>query len=159
MRKVIALGLLAGLALATLFVIPAGAKPAGVNGQIVPRWNVAGGYAYQDAYVRTETAAAAAGAQVAQVPHHTLSLWNNYQVHPRVGAALGVLYRTDMFAGIDNTVILPGYTRVGAAAFGRLQGSCACSSTSRICSTRPTTSTPTAIRTSLPGSRGRSGLH
>ena len=89
----------------------------GVNGQIVPRWNVAGGYAYQDAYVRTATAAAAAGAQVAQVPHHTLSLWNNYQVHPRVGAALGVLYRTDMFAGIDNTVILPGYTRVDAAAF------------------------------------------
>ena len=89
----------------------------GVNGQIVQRWNVAGGYAYQDAYVRTATAAAAAGAQVAQVPHHTLSLWNNYQVHPRVGAALGVLYRTDMFAGIDNTVILPGYTRVDAAAF------------------------------------------
>jgi len=89
----------------------------GVNGQIVPRWNVAGGYAYQDAYVRTATAAAAAGAQVAQVPHHTLSLWNNYQVHPRVGGALGVLYRTDMFAGIDNTVVVPGYTRVDAAAF------------------------------------------
>ena len=71
----------------------------GVNGRVVPRWNVAGGYAYQDAFVTSATAAAAAGAQVAQVPHHTLSLWNNYQVHPRVGAALGVIYRTDMFAG------------------------------------------------------------
>ena len=30
---------------------------------------------------------------------------------------MGVLYRTDMFAGIDNTVTVPGYTRVDAAAF------------------------------------------
>jgi catecholate siderophore receptor len=94
----------------------------GVNGRIVSRWNVAGGYAYQDAYVRSATTAAVAGAQVAQVPHHTLSLWNNYQVHSRVGAALGVLYRTDMFAGIDNTVTVPGYTRVDAAAFVTLTG-------------------------------------
>ena len=27
----------------------------------------------------------AAGAQVGQVPHHTFSLWNNYQVHPTAG--------------------------------------------------------------------------
>jgi catecholate siderophore receptor len=89
----------------------------GVNGRVVSRWNIAGGYAYQDAFVTSATTAAAAGAQVAQVPHHTLSLWNNYQVHPRVAAALGILYRADMFAGIDNTVTLPGYTRVDAAVF------------------------------------------
>ena len=35
MRKLIVLGLLAGLALAALFAIPAGARPPGVNGQIV----------------------------------------------------------------------------------------------------------------------------
>jgi Tol biopolymer transport system component len=35
MRKLIVLGLLAGLALAALFALPAAAKPAGVNGQIV----------------------------------------------------------------------------------------------------------------------------
>ena len=51
------------------------------------------------------------------MPHHTLSLWNNYQFHPRLGAALGVIYRSDMFAAIDNTVTLPGYTRVDAAAY------------------------------------------
>ena len=58
----------------------------GVNGSITPAWSVAGGYAYQDAFVTSATTAAAAGAQVAQVPHHTLSLWNNYQIHPRVAA-------------------------------------------------------------------------
>ena len=89
----------------------------GANGRIAPKWSVAGGYAYQDAFVTSATAAAREGAQVAQVPNHTLSLWNHYQVHPRVGAALGVIYRTDMFAAIDNTVTLPGYTRADAAVF------------------------------------------
>jgi catecholate siderophore receptor len=89
----------------------------GVNGRLTPLWNVAGGYAYQDAFVTSATASAAAGAIVAQVPHHTLSLWNNYQVRPRLGAGVGVIYRSDMFAAIDNTVTLPGYTRVDAAAF------------------------------------------
>ena len=92
----------------------------GANGHVTPLWSIAGGYAYQDAFVTSATTAAAAGAQVGQVPHHTLSLWNNYQVHPRVGAALGILRRTDMFATIDNTVLLPGYTRVDAAGFVRL---------------------------------------
>ena len=32
-------------------------------------------------------------------------------------AGLGVLYRSDMFAAIDNTVTLPGYARADAAAF------------------------------------------
>ena len=92
----------------------------GVNGQLTPLWTIAGGYAYQDAFVTSATTAAAAGAQVGQVPHHTLSLWNNYQVHPRVGAALGILHRSDMFATIDNTIVLPGYTRVDAAGFVKL---------------------------------------
>ena len=51
----------------------------GANGHLTPAWSVAGGYAYQDAFVTSATTAARAGAQVAQVPHHTLSLWNNYQ--------------------------------------------------------------------------------
>ena len=70
------------------------------------------------------------------MPHHTLSLWNNYQFRPRLGAALGVVYRTDMFAAIDNTVTLPGYTRVDAAALLRADAErCACRPTSRTCST------------------------
>ena len=80
-------------------------------------WKIAGGYAYQDAFVTSATTAARAGAQVAQVPHHTFSLWNNYQILPRLGAGLGILNRSDMFAAIDNTVTLPGYTRADAAVF------------------------------------------
>jgi len=89
----------------------------GINGQITSAWSVAGGYAYQDAFVTSATATARAGAVVAQVPHHTLSLWSHYQIHSRLGAALGVIYRSEMFAAIDNSVVLPGYTRVDAAVY------------------------------------------
>ena len=89
----------------------------GLNGNLTSAWTVAGGYAYQNAYVTSATANASAGAQVGQVPHHTLSLWNNYRVHPKVSAGLGLLYRSDMFVAVDNTVTLPGYTRVDAAMF------------------------------------------
>ena len=89
----------------------------GANGRIAPKWSIAGGYAYQDAFITSTTAAAREGALVAQVPHHTLALWNHYQVHPRVAGALGAIYRSDMFAAIDNTVVLPSYTRADAAVF------------------------------------------
>ena len=89
----------------------------GLNGRVTSAWNVAGGYAYQDAFVTSATTAATTGALVGQVPRHMTSLWNNYQIHPRVRAALGVLHRSDMFATIDNTVTLPGYTRADAAAY------------------------------------------
>jgi catecholate siderophore receptor len=89
----------------------------GLAGRVSSIWQIAGGYSYQDATVTSATTAARAGAQVGQVPHHTLSLWNNVQVLPRLGAAVGVLFRTDMFATVDDTVTLPGFTRVDVAAF------------------------------------------
>ena len=92
----------------------------GLNGKVLAAWQIAGGYAYQNAEVTSATTAARAGAQAGQVPHHTLSLWNNYQFHPRVSGALGLVYRSDMFAAIDNTVTLPGYVRADAAAYVRL---------------------------------------
>jgi len=89
----------------------------GVTGRVTRAWMVAGGYAWQDAFVTSATAAAREGAHVPQVPRHAFSLWNHYQFLPRLAAAVGVLYRTDVFAAVDNTVTLPGYTRLDVAAF------------------------------------------
>ncbi|MBZ5673968.1 MAG: TonB-dependent siderophore receptor [Acidobacteriia bacterium] len=89
----------------------------GINGSLTHAWSIAGGYAYQDAFISHATTAALAGQQVGQVPHHTFSLWNNYQIARRLGAGLGILHRSDMFAAVDNTVTLPGYTRADAAVF------------------------------------------
>jgi catecholate siderophore receptor len=89
----------------------------GLSGRVTSAWQVAGGYAYQDARVTSATAAARAGARVAQVPRHSFSLWNHVQIRPRVAAALGILYRGDVYAAIDNTVTLPAYTRIDVAAY------------------------------------------
>ena len=89
----------------------------GLNGFVTSKWSIAGGYAYQDAFISSATVAAPKGAQIALVPHHTFSLWNNYRVLPRLGLGLGIIHRSDMFAAIDNVVVLPGYTRADAAVF------------------------------------------
>src|ERR1700752_564344 len=100
----------------------------GLNGNITRDWSVAGGYSYQDAFITSATAAAALGKQVGQVPHNTFSLWNKYQVIPRLSVGLGIISRSDMFVAVDNTVVVPGYTRADAGVFytfsehWRLQG-------------------------------------
>ena len=89
----------------------------GVDGNVTRKWKIAGGYAWQDAFITSATASARLGAQVAQVPHNTFSIWNHYQIIPRLGAGFGVLNRSDMFAAIDDTVVLPGNTRADAAVY------------------------------------------
>jgi catecholate siderophore receptor len=89
----------------------------GLNGSVMRKWKMAGGYAFQDAKIVSATTAAIAGKQVGQVPHHTFSLWNNYEFLPRLSAGLGIIQRSDMFVAVDNTVNLPGYVRADAAIF------------------------------------------
>jgi catecholate siderophore receptor len=90
---------------------------AGVNGNITRSWTIAGGYARQNAEIVSATAAARAGVQVALVPDNTFSLWNKYQLLEKLGFGIGLIYRSDMFAAIDNAVVLPGYTKVDAAVY------------------------------------------
>jgi catecholate siderophore receptor len=100
-----------------------------VTGAITPEWQIIGGYANQDATITSLTAAAAPGARVPLVPKNTVSLWNRYQPTPALGVGLGVIYQDDVYAAIDDSVTLPGYTRFDAAAYYgvsrylRLQGS------------------------------------
>jgi catecholate siderophore receptor len=89
----------------------------GLSGSVTRVWGIAGGYAYQDAFVTSATTAARAGAIVGQTPHHNFSLWNNYQILSRLGVGLGVIHRSDMFATIDNMITLPSYTRADVAVF------------------------------------------
>lgn len=89
----------------------------GLNGKITEAWTVTGGYAFQDAFISSATISARQGAQVALVPHHTLSLWNNYKVMSRLAVGFGFIRRSDMFASVDNAVVLPGYLRADAAIF------------------------------------------
>ncbi len=90
----------------------------GVAGNVTSAWSIAGGYAWQDGEItRSLSATAPAGASLAQLPEHSFSLWNRYDFSRRVGAGVGVIHRSEIFTSTDNTVVLPGFTRVDAALF------------------------------------------
>jgi len=92
----------------------------GFTGRLNKRWSVSGGYAYQDGSIKTtQSATVLAGARLAQLPRHTVSLWNRYDFTKRFGLGLGAIYRDDIFASTDNTVKIPGFVRLDAAAFYR----------------------------------------
>lgn len=93
----------------------------GINGSVRPGWTIAGGYAYQEGEItQTQSSTAKAGARLAQLPKHSLSLWNRVDVMPRVGLGLGLVHRSDQFTSTDNSVTLPGYSRVDGAIYLRL---------------------------------------
>jgi len=93
----------------------------GLSGRLTRSWSVMGGYAYQDGELTsTQSAEAVEGSTVAELPRNTFSLWSRYDITPRIGAAFGVIYRSSMFAGADNSVVVPDFTRVDAALFARL---------------------------------------
>lgn len=89
----------------------------GLAGSITKNWEIAGGYAWQDAEITSDTTSAPAGRVIPLTPKHALSLWNAYHFTPRLGAGVGVIHRSDSFASISNVVTLPSYTRVDAALY------------------------------------------
>lgn len=93
----------------------------GLSGQITPDWSVMGGYAYQDGELTsTQSADAQKGATIGELPRNTFSMWSRYDFTPRIGAAVGVIHRSSMFAAVNNTVRIPDFTRVDAALFAQL---------------------------------------
>ena len=98
----------------------------GLAGAVTGAWTVVAGYAWQDGEItRSLSPTAAAGARLAQLPEHSFSVWNRYDLSAAWGAGLGVIHRGAVFASTDNAVTVPGFTRVDAAlfaTFGRLRG-------------------------------------
>jgi catecholate siderophore receptor len=93
----------------------------GLTGRVARYWSVVGGYAYQDGTVKTtQSPTVVAGARLAQLPRHTLSLWNRYDFNPQWGLGLGMIYRDELFTSTDNTVRVPSFVRFDAALFFRL---------------------------------------
>jgi catecholate siderophore receptor len=98
-------------------------------GDITDKWSVIGAYTYQDGEI-TEAQGASPisisiekGAELAETPDHTFSLWNKYQINQTWAVALGVIGRSEMYAAIPqvgDSTILPGYTRYDAAIFAKL---------------------------------------
>ena len=86
-----------------------------VTGRITPKWQVHGGYSYQDA-----TLAGNDLIRLGQVPKHQASLWNRYDFGGRFAAGVGIIHQSSQFAAIRtaaNTTRLPAFTRVDAALY------------------------------------------
>jgi catecholate siderophore receptor len=90
----------------------------GLSGNITEAWKVTGGYAYQNGeFTKSLSASAPAGNTLAQVPEHTFSLWNKYDITNQWAVGLGSVYRSKMYAATNNQVTLPGFLRFDAAAY------------------------------------------
>jgi catecholate siderophore receptor len=96
----------------------------GLSGKVTSKWSVFGGYAYQDGEIsKDQGTTILKGADLAQTPEHTFSLWNRYDFNDTWGAAIGVISRSDMYAAvptITTSTTLAGYTRYDAAIYGKL---------------------------------------
>lgn len=90
-------------------------------GALTDAWHANVAWAHQKAVLTsTLSASALAGARLPQVPSDTLAIWNRYDFSSRLGAALGIVHESAMFASTDNTIELPAFTRVDAALFATL---------------------------------------
>ena len=93
----------------------------GLAGRVTSAWSVMGGYTYQDGEITsTQSSSALKGKTLAELPKSTSSLWNRYDFTPGWGVGLGVINRSAMYASIDNAVRLPGFTRVDAAVYAKI---------------------------------------
>ena len=96
----------------------------GIAGRITESWQVMGGYAYQDGEITTtQSATAVAGNRLAQLPRHSASLWNRYDVNASFGVGLGIIHRGAIYANVDNLVTLPAFTRFDGAVYWTLNPS------------------------------------
>ncbi|RPH57665.1 MAG: TonB-dependent siderophore receptor, partial [Acidobacteria bacterium] len=93
----------------------------GLGGRVTHAWSLMGGYAYQDGEItRSISATALAGAALAQLPKHSFSLWNKYEVSSRWSVGLGLIHRSEVFTSTDNTVVLPSFFRADGGVFFNL---------------------------------------
>lgn len=89
-----------------------------LNGYVTADWQSILGYAYTDARIaKNLSATIVAGNRVQLVPYNQFSWWNKYQFNPQWAAALGVIYLGNSYASSDDTVRLPGFVRVDAALY------------------------------------------
>jgi catecholate siderophore receptor len=89
----------------------------GVQGTVHSRWDVIGGLAVQQARIVNRTSAARVGASTPLVPHTSASLWNKVRVGGGTSLGLGVVHMGQRYAAIDNSVLLPAFTRLDGALY------------------------------------------
>ncbi|MDZ8105558.1 MAG: TonB-dependent siderophore receptor [Nostoc sp. DedQUE12a] len=92
-----------------------------ISGEILPGWNIIGGYAYTDARVTKDNDPTLVGNRLFSAAEHSFNLWTTYRIQngslQGMGFGLGFYYVGDRAADLANTLELPSYFRTDAAIF------------------------------------------
>ncbi|MDO6566826.1 TonB-dependent siderophore receptor [Alteromonas sp. 1_MG-2023] len=89
-----------------------------VVGKLSERWAINAGYSNLDGEEMGRIVdGTLANRDLAQLPEHMLTLWNQYEVDDKWRVALGVIYQSEQYASLNNTVELPDFVRVDAALY------------------------------------------
>ncbi|WP_205691977.1 TonB-dependent receptor [Caulobacter soli] len=88
------------------------------TGKITDQLNVIGAYTYLDGtFLDNVSGTVKAGNILPNMPKNSASLWTRYDINPKLGGAVGVIHQGERYAATDNTVYMPGFTRVDAALY------------------------------------------
>ncbi|WP_203290828.1 TonB-dependent receptor [Maricaulis parjimensis] len=85
-----------------------------LSGSLTEAWSISAGYSWLDGEI---DGGSFDGNVTRQTPTHMASLWNRYQVNDQLALALGATFQDAYFVREDNSVLVPSYTRIDAAAF------------------------------------------
>ena len=95
-----------------------------VAGEILPGWNIIGGYAYTDAEI-TEDNTFEEGNRLDNVPENAVSLWTTYTIQQGsikgLGFGAGLFFVGEREGDLNNSFQLPSYTRTDATIFYRVR--------------------------------------
>ena len=86
-------------------------------GNLTERWSISTGYSYLDGEVNRVGGGGNDGNRTRQTPEHMFSMWSNYDLTERLAFALGATYQDSFFVLEDNSVDVPSFFRIDAAAF------------------------------------------
>ncbi|GGW84690.1 TonB-dependent receptor [Alteromonas halophila] len=89
-------------------------------GQLSDTWEINAGYSHLDGEEMGRFVdGASANRDLAQLPEHMLSVWNQVSVSPNWQIGLGMIYQSEQYATLNNEVELPDFMRIDAAVYYR----------------------------------------
>ena len=91
-----------------------------IVGDLTESWSISAGLALLDGEVVRVDGSGPNGNVTRQTPDNMLSLWNHFRVNESLAVSLGATYQDSFFVREDNSVEVPSFTRVDAAAFYRV---------------------------------------
>lgn len=88
---------------------------AQLKGQITDNWFVSVGYSFLEGEQASQNPELD-GNRLRELPQHSFSLWNRFQVSEDFSCGFGVIYQDESFVDDLSTITLPSYVRVDAFA-------------------------------------------